>query len=137
MTSKKHMTLKFYQNLGKLFYAIAAVDNKVHDAEIQKLRELVSKEWLAVDDLEDAFGTDAAYQIDIVFDWLRLEEELNPQICYDEFISYKTDQNHLFSPTVNLLILKTADAIAESFSSKNKSELMLLAKLAMDLNPKK
>lgn len=136
MTSKKHMTLKFYQNLGKLFYAIAAIDNKVHEVEIQKLRELVSKEWLAVDDLEDDFGADAAYQIDIVFDWLRLEE-LNPQICYDDFVSYKTDQNHLFTNTVNQLILKTADAIAESFSSKNKSELMLLAKLTMELNPKK
>lgn len=137
MTSKTHMTLKFYQNLGKLFYAIAAIDNTVHDLEIQKLRALVSKEWLAVDDLEDDFGADAAYQIDIVFDWLRLEEELNPLICYDEFVSYKTDQKHLFTPRVNRLILKTADAIAESFSSKNKSELMLLTKLAMELNPKK
>lgn len=133
MTPKSHLTLKFYQNLGKLFYAIAAIDNTIHNAEIQKLKEHVKKVWLHVDDLEDDFGTDAAYQIDIVFDWLMKEEALDVQTCYDDFVSYKKDQNHLFTNTINRLILKTADAIAESFSGKNKSELMLLAKLNIEL----
>jgi hypothetical protein len=133
MTSKKHMTLKFYQNLGKLFYAIAAADNKVREAEMNKLKELVKKEWLDVDDIEDGFGTDAAYQIEIVFDWLTRDEELNSKACYADFIAYKTDQKHLFTENVNQLILKTANAIAESFSGKNKSELMLLAKLNIEL----
>jgi hypothetical protein len=133
MTSKKHMTLKFYQNLGKLFYAIAAADNKVREAEMNKLKELVKKEWLDVDDFEDGFGTDAAYQIEIVFDWLTRDEELNSKACYDDFIAYKKDQKHLFTKNVNQLILKTANAIAESFSGKNKSELMLLAKLNIEL----
>ena len=133
MTPKSHLTLKFYQNLGKLFYAIAAIDNTIHNAEIQKLKELVKKVWLHVDDLEDDFGTDAAYQIDIVFDWLLNEVTLDVQACYDDFVSYKKDQNHLFTNTINRLILKTADAIAESFSGKNKSELMLLAKLTIEL----
>lgn len=59
------MTLKFYQNLGKLFYAIVAGDNKVHEAEMNKLKELVKKEWLNIDDIEDEFGIDAAYQIEL------------------------------------------------------------------------
>lgn len=136
MTSKKHMTLKFYQNLGKLFYAMAAADDKVREAEMNKLKELVKKEWLDVDDIEDKFGTDAAYQIEIVFDWLSQPQdiELNIKDCYDDFVAYKKEQKHLFTKDVNRLILKTANAIAESFSGKNKSELMLLAKLNIELN---
>ena len=40
MKTKKKMTLKFYQNLGKLFYAIAAADKHVRDVEFDKLKEL-------------------------------------------------------------------------------------------------
>lgn len=130
------MTLKFYQNLGKLFYAIAVADNKVHEAEMNKLKELVKKEWLDVDDIEDEFGIDAAYQIEIVFDWLSQahDEGLNIKTCYNDFISYRKEQKHLYTEKVNRLILKTANAIAESFSGKNKSELILLGKLNIELN---
>ncbi len=128
------MTFKFYQNLGKLFYAIAAADTKVHEAEISRLKAIVKKEWLAIDDLEDPFGTDAAYQIEVVFDWLYNDEELDLKACYDDFVNYKIEQNHLFTKKIKQLILKTASAIAESFSGKNKSELMLLAKINIELN---
>lgn len=134
MVTQNHLTLKFYQNLGKLFYSIAAVDKEVRDTEIIQLKECVRKLWLNVDDLEDSFGTDAAYQIEIVFDWLHSDNKLNSKACYDDFINYKNDQNHLFTKTVKRLILQTANAIAESFSGKNKSELILLTKLTNDLN---
>tara|TARA_R100001377_G_C3166333_1_gene101446 strand:+ start:217 stop:627 length:411 start_codon:yes stop_codon:yes gene_type:complete len=134
MKTRKHKTLKFYQNLGKLFYAIAAADNQVHVAETNKLKALVKKEWLAIDDIEDVFGTDAAYQIEIVFEWLNTNEELDKEECYNNFVAYKKDQKHLFTENVNQLIYKTAHAIADSFSGKNKSELILLAKLKIELN---
>ncbi|RSK40427.1 hypothetical protein [Mangrovimonas spongiae] len=137
MKSEKTMSLRFYQNLGKLFYAVAAVDKTVREQEINELKKLVKKEWLSVDDLEDEFGTDAAYQIAIVFDWLINNEHPNSATYYNDFISYKQEQEHLFTKKVKQLIFKTAQAIAESFSGKNKSELMLLAKLSMDLNIKK
>jgi hypothetical protein len=134
MEANNQMTLKLYQNLGKLFYAIAAVDKKVREEEINKLKEIVNKEWLAIDKLEDPFGGDAAHQIEVVFNWLYNDDELNVKACYDDFISYKNSHKHLFTKKLNQLILTTANAIAESFSSKNKSELILLAKLNIELN---
>ena len=127
------MNLKFYQNLGKLFYAIAAIDFKVNAAEINKLKELVRKHWLDIDDTEDAFGTDAAYQIEIVFDWLNKNNTSNSKECYDDFVTYKNEQKQLFTKDVKKLIMKTASAIAQSFAGKNKSELILLAQLDMEL----
>jgi len=134
MKTKKKLTIKFYQNLGKLFYAIAASDKVVRDVEFDKLKELVKKLWLDVDELEDPFDTDAAYQIEIVFDWLNREEDLNVKACFNDFLNYKNEQGHLFTKQVNSLIMYTASAIAESFSGKNKSELIILATLSIELN---
>ncbi|MEH6537191.1 MAG: hypothetical protein V7719_12410 [Psychroserpens sp.] len=133
MAVKKKMTLVFYQNLGKLFYAIAASDGNVRETEFDKLKVFVKKQWLDIDDIEDVFGTDAAYQIEVVFDWLNRDDELNFQACYDDFIAYKKDQSHLFTDDVKNLILKTASSIAYAFSGINKAELIMLAKLSIEL----
>lgn len=132
MKTKKKMTIQFYQNLGKLFYAIAAVDGNVRPVEFDKLKAFVKKQWLGIDDLEDTFGTDAAYQIEIVFDWLN-EEELNGKACFKDFVNYKKSQSHLFTQDIRRLILKTASKIAYAFSGINKSELIMLAKLDIEL----
>ena len=134
METKKKMTLKFYQNLGKLFYAIAASDKIVRIIEHERLKEFVKNQWLNVDLIEDTFGTDAAYHIEIVFDWLNQEEILNAESCFNDFVAYKNEQAHLFTDEVKLLILRTASAIASSFSGVNKSELIMLVKLNMELD---
>lgn len=124
---------EFYQNLGKLFYAIAMADKKVVPEEIEKLKNHVRKHWLSVDEIEDEFGTDAAYQIDIVFDWLQ-QNEKDSRYCYDEFADFLEEHPKRFNPKIKELILETANAIAASFAGKNKSELVLLAKLKLLLN---
>lgn len=133
MVTKKKMTIQFYQNLGKLFYAIAAIDGNVNPVEFDKLKKVVNEQWLDLDDLEDAFGTDAAYLIEIVFDWLNENGNLNAEACFTDFINYKTSQSHLFTKDIRRLILKTASKIAYAFSKINKSELRLLTKLDMEL----
>ena len=133
MVTKKKMTLKFYQNLGKLFYALAASDGIVRPVEIERLNVFVKTQWLDIDDIEDTFGTDAAYQIEIVFDWLNKNEKRNAKACYDDFIAYKREQTHLYTVAVKHLIIKTASAIAYAFSSVNKAELIMLAKLNIEL----
>lgn len=133
MNTKKKTPLKFYQNLGKLFYAVAASDKKVRKSEFNKLKDIVETQWLDVDSTKDNYDEDAAYQIEIIFDWLNSQENLDAQTCYNEFVNYKNEQKHLFSDNINTLIIKTAHAIADSFSGLNKSELIMLAKLSLEL----
>jgi|SaaInl6LU_22_DNA_1037377.scaffolds.fasta_scaffold00169_32 hypothetical protein len=133
MMTKTKMTIQFYRNLGKLFYAIAAIDGNVRLVEIEKLKEFVKEHWLDIDDIEDVFGTDAAYQIEVVFDWLNYDEEIDINACYNDFVVYKNKQSHLFTDEVKKLILKTGSGIAHAFSGINKSELMLMARLDMEL----
>jgi hypothetical protein len=133
MKNKKHLNVYFYEILGKLFYAIAAVDGEVKPTEFNALKDIVKAKWLSVEDTEDDFHTDAAYQIEIVFDWLNEQNNLNSDKLFNDFVVYKNDQKHFFTPAIKKLIIKTAHEIADSFSGKNKSELIILAKLDMEL----
>lgn len=131
----KKLNTNFYQNVAKIFYAIAAVDKVIDEEEFTALKKLVKKEWLAVDESEDEYNTDAAYQIEVVFEWLQLKG-LDAYNCYNEFIEYKNEHSYFFTEQLNSLIMKTAEKIANAFAGKNKSELIMLAKLDLHLKVK-
>lgn len=121
---------EFYQNLGKLFYAIAMADSSIHVKEIDKLKSFIRKYWLEVDDIEDEYGEDAAFQIESVFDWL-LEYEKDAEQCFNEFEDFYKNHLSKFTSYIKVLILDTANAIANASYGKNKSELIRLTKLQM------
>jgi len=131
MVAKEKLTLEFYQNIGLLFYAIAAADKHVHTDEFNKLKELVKQQWLSKDFLEDKY-TDAAYHIEIVFDWLN-NGQYNANFCFNGFIKYKQENQDLFSTDIIKRITKTSYAVAHAFAGVNKSELVMLTKLNMEL----
>ncbi|AXT51071.1 hypothetical protein D1818_09615 [Aquimarina sp. BL5] len=133
MDTTENIGITFYQNLGKLFYAIAAADKVVRTSEYVSLRNLVKSEWLAVDDLEDEFGADAAFQIEIVFDWLDYSA-LEAEASFNEFSSFYNNHKSLFTDRIKQLIWNTSNSIANAFSGKNKSELMMLGRLHIILN---
>lgn len=118
----------FYQNLGKLFYAIAAADKVVRSEEVAALKDIVQKEWVKIDEINDEFGTDTAYQIEIIFDWLD-ENQPEADDAFNDFKDYREDHKNLFDPKIDKLIWKTADGIAASFAGKNKAEVIMLSKL--------
>lgn len=121
---------ELYESLGKLFYAIAISDGSVHINEWDKVKEIVKADWLYVDEFTDRYGTDAANQIEIVFDGL-MEYEKTSEECFEEFKDFYKEHPHAFSKEIKSLTKKTANAIANSFARKNKSELMILAKLEL------
>ncbi|GAA4272819.1 hypothetical protein U6A24_06020 [Aquimarina gracilis] len=130
MTTAQNIEMTFYQNLGKLFYAIAASDRVVRESEYKSLRKIVKSEWLKLDEVEDEFGADAAYQIEIVFDWLDYQE-LDAQEAYDQFEAYYNDHKTHFTTKIKELVWSTCNVIAGAFSGKNKSELMMLGRLKL------
>lgn len=91
LESGKKQVNELYQNLGKLFYAVAMADHSVHMKEMEKLNEVVRDYWLEVDDIEDEYGTDSAFQIISVFDWL-LEYQKDSEEIYEEFEAFYMEQ---------------------------------------------
>ena len=134
MLNSERIGNEFYQALGKLFYAVAMADKHVRPVEVQRLRKYVRKYWLEVDQFEDEFNTDSAYQIEIVFDWLE-EEDKNGEDYFKDFEEFYNAHPSKFTPKIKSLILDTAEAIASSFAGKNKSELLLIFKLKLLFNP--
>ncbi|CAM1344730.1 hypothetical protein [Tenacibaculum amylolyticum] len=131
--STQKLNIKFYQNIGKVFYAVAKSDNAVDTKEIEVLKKIVKEKWLAVDETFDVFGTDTAYQIEIVFDWLYSKNATSDD-CYADFIEYYHNHSFFFTREVKKLIMETSSSIAGAFAGKNKSELMLLARLSLEFN---
>lgn len=126
--ANSHFIKDLYLNLGKLFYAIAASDKVVRPQEVQKLREIVDAEWLKFEDSEDEFGTDMAFEIEAVFDYLQ-EKNADADAAFEDFKEFKMANDQQFTTKLKKLIWNTADSIAASFSNKNKSELIMLSKL--------
>lgn len=133
MKTEEKLDITFYQNLGRLFYAIAFIDNNVREEEIGALKKLITSTWLPLKNQPDAYGDDSAFQIEIVFNWLD-SEVYEAQECYDTFKEYYKLNTHIFTDLIKEKISKTASAIANAFSDVNKSELVLLAQLNLLLN---
>jgi uncharacterized tellurite resistance protein B-like protein len=123
---------KFYQNLGKLFYAFAAADKMVHQDEVETVKKIVNTDWLQHDGEKSKTEIEAMRQIKITFYNLANKKE-DAKKCLQEFQQYKLDNEYLFNDEVKKLIWKTANEIAAAFSSNNKSELILLADLGLIL----
>ncbi|WP_252723839.1 hypothetical protein [Winogradskyella psychrotolerans] len=122
---ERHTNIEFDQNLGQLFYAIAATDNCVKDEEIKTLERIINKDWLPI-------NKNAASILE-TFKELWEDEHSNSERCFKRFVSFKRTHSELFNATLNSKILKTANAITTSFSGQNKSELIQLAKLDLEL----
>ena len=122
-----------YQNLGKLFFAVAAADNVVRDEEFNALSNLIVSHWRDLDDVKDDFGTDASYQIEIVFEWLK-EQFLDAETCFQQFADFKSDHESLFNSKINRTIWRTVLTIADSFHGTNKDERAMLDKIKQILH---
>lgn len=119
---------KFYQNLGRLFYAIAAADSVIRKDEIESVKDIVKTQWLQGDDVVDDFGSDVSHQTEIIFNWMDANKP-DPQSAFETFSEFYRLHAELFSEEVKKTILKAAREIAASSKGKNKSELVMLAKL--------
>jgi hypothetical protein len=118
----------FYQNLGKLFYAIAAVDKVIREEEVKKLKQIVNTEWLNLGGVKGKSEIDTMRQIKITFDQLAAKIQ-NPNDSMADFKLFKNTHEDLFTDHLKQMIWKTASAITTAFSGRNKSELILLAEL--------
>jgi hypothetical protein len=126
----------FYQKLGYLFYSIAHADGRVSNDELNALQQIIREDWLSLDDQNDAYGSDTAYQIHILFDFLR-EKEYSTESAYNVFTRYFKEHIQLFSDDVIERIFHSANRIAESLNGRNKSELRALARLHLLLGKEK
>lgn len=119
---------KIYEKLGYLFYAIASADGAVADGELARLREMIKKIWIPLEDSTDEFGTDAAHYIAISFEFL-MDEGMDANDAFAEFKDYYEEHSAAFSGEIKANIANTAKAIAHAFRGRNSHETGILRKV--------
>lgn len=119
---------QIYEQLGYLFYAMAAADKMVQPAEVERLKELVHKQWEPMEGTVDEFATDAAHYILNTFDHL-LAEDVPAENAFQSFVTYYRTHEKLFSNTLKRRICDSSAWIARAFGGTSKTELSYLAKL--------
>jgi hypothetical protein len=119
---------KIYEQLGRLFYAIAASDKKISRSEVAKLKELVKRDWLSLEDSIDFYGTDAGNYIYISFDYLE-SIDMPAEDAFRSFEYYFAEHNKAFSMPLREKILASATEISQTFRASNKLKCAYLKKL--------
>jgi len=121
---------KLHQFLGKLFYAVAMADKKIEEEEITALKTDILQRWCNLDSKPNGLVLDGHQEIITVFKQLQ-STKAESDICFSEFNEFFNEHKQLFNEDLRKLIWDTTQVIASSFANKNKSELILLAKLKM------
>jgi uncharacterized tellurite resistance protein B-like protein len=118
----------FYQRTAYMAYAVAAADKHVSPSEIIALKREISEYWLGIEQTKDNFGTDAAYQVEIVFDIL-VEKGLSAERSFEIFSEYVREHRNFLTDDLKMTLIHLANAIAISFHGANKSELNMLLRI--------
>jgi len=118
----------FYLHVAKLFYAIAFIDGEIREEEYLSLKETLRKEWLQKRQGKE----ELVASIIACFEQLRKDEKKAVD-CFQEFVAYKNKHEQLFSNTMKSMIWEVSCEIADAVRKKNKSELIILARLGKQL----
>ena len=121
---------KLHENIGKLFYAVAMADKKIEEEELVALKTDISQRWCNLDSKPNGLVLDGHQEIFTVFTHLQ-NTNAQSDLCFLEFRHFFNEHQNLFNTDLRKLIWDTAQAVASSFAKKNKSELIVLAKLKM------
>ena len=121
---------KLLENLGKLFYAVAMADKKIEEEEIAALKTNILQRWDSPDSKPNWLVLDGHQEIFTIFKELQ-NTRAESETCYMQFQEFFNEHKQLFNEDLRKLIWDTTQGIASSYAKKNKSELIVLAKLKM------
>jgi hypothetical protein len=124
---------RFYSEVGKLMYAVAAVDGKVQKKEYDKLREIVEKKLVPVEHSTDQFGTDNAYYAEIEFDIL-MDRDASSSTCFESFCNYVEAHKTAFDAHLKMMVVNLVKELAHVYRGTTSKEAALIKKLKRRLD---
>lgn len=119
---------KYYNELGKLLYAVANIDGRVQKKEMEEVHRVVRDELMHLEDSEDDFDMDAAFFTEFEFDYLSEENTMSSQELLDSFREYVSNTPEL-RPSMKRAAQRAAYRVANSFAGVNKAESKFLDKI--------
>lgn len=123
---------RFYKELGKLLYAVAAADGKIHPVEVAKFRKVISEEIVPVEASHDQFGTDNAYYAEFEFETLA-DRDFPASDAYHSFVLYLNEYKEKIDPVLKTLCYSAAEKVALATHGINQKESQYLEDLKKHL----
>jgi|ERR1017187_1952264 hypothetical protein len=124
---------RFYAEFGKLLYAVANVDGKITKKERTELLDLVKMELVPLEKHTDEYGTDAAYYVEIEFDFLD-EQIVDADAAFNSFINYVENHKTAIDKRLITATRTISLKLAEASNETNKKEIKLLKRLNQSLD---
>ncbi|OEK01008.1 hypothetical protein BFP97_05550 [Roseivirga sp. 4D4] len=117
------LDLPFYENLARLFYAMATVDNHVRTVEKRKIKEIIETEW---DDTSSSLDSNQVMysQLKVLF-----EEAFDKEEAFQLFKAYFLAHRETFTKDLKRKIMHGVNQIANAFGGTSKSESVLVSRL--------
>jgi len=119
---------KFNTAVACMCYSVASADSVISKSEVKTLKALVRNHWLDVEHSVDEYGTDKAFQIESVFDWLN-DEGISSEKALKKFESFHKENPGFITPELKKLILSSAQAIAKAFGGIHEEEKAIIKKI--------
>lgn len=124
---------QFYAELGKLFYAISAIDNWITEKEKNKIFEIVKNELVPNELKIDRYGTDLAFFTQIEFEFLD-EEGSDSLSAFESFIDFIQEHHTALDEDSIRTCIRLSKKISKSYRGTNKKEYELIEKLKVLLS---
>ena len=112
-------------SIAHLFYAIANADNFVNDKEKQVITSVITDRIIGLD--KNVLNADLVFQTISNLD----ASNSSADDAYKIFSDFYSANKKVFTKKLKNDIIDCADKISAAFSKKNKSELIVLAKLSL------
>lgn len=118
----KNYSKDFFVSIAYLFYAVAMADKKMVVEEKKDIVKTIKKYWLA----SEKFDSE-----ELMYETLRnlISNKLTSEEAFEEFKNYVANNRALFTKEISQKLIKSSHSICDSFASKNKSELIILARI--------
>ncbi|MDX8552813.1 hypothetical protein MK851_04130 [Tenacibaculum sp. 1B UA] len=112
----------FYKSIANLFYAVSMVDKNMTVEEKKSIVKRVEKNWSVSENKSDS---------ELIYETLRelIKEKVTSETAYESFKEYYLAHKEEFSKNVIHDLLAASHEISSSYARKNKSELIILARL--------
>ncbi|WGH75210.1 hypothetical protein P8625_14210 [Tenacibaculum tangerinum] len=115
-------TEEFYKSIANLFYAVSMADKNMSIEEKKSIVKRVQLNWAASENKSDS---------ELIYETLRalIREKTTSKEAYQNFKTYYVTHQEEFSKKIIHDLVAASHEIAGSFARKNKSELIILARL--------
>ncbi|MGG6231030.1 hypothetical protein [Tenacibaculum sp. SDUM215027] len=113
---------EFYKSISNLFYAVSMADKNMTVDEKKSIVKRVEKNWSTSGNKSDS---------ELIYETLRglIKEKTTSEQAYESFKKYYLTHRNEFSKKVIHDLLAASHEISSSYAGKNKSELIILARL--------